>query len=149
MAEEIPGVWHNCLMAIEPGKQFESKLSWQDITEKHPDYAEDEGIHWASHVLATGDEEVFADEYEPVYKKTMVPVKSIANTLKFDPTNSRMSRALQGYRSGADIPPVVLVHKDGIHEISDGNHRVAAARHLGLTHIPAYVADAEELKGLQ
>lgn len=22
MAEEIPGVWHNCLMAIEPGPQF-------------------------------------------------------------------------------------------------------------------------------
>ena len=122
-------------------------LSWSDISAKHPDYARDEGIHWASTVLATGDEDAHIDDVAPVYRQKSVPLSSIRDSgTRFDTRNSRMTSALEGYRSKANMPPVVLVHKDGEHEVADGHHRVTAARHLGLSHIPAYVANAEDMQ---
>jgi ParB-like chromosome segregation protein Spo0J len=36
------------------------------------------------------------------------------------------------------------VKRAGKHEIADGHHRIAAAQHVGLTHIKAYVADSDK-----
>jgi hypothetical protein len=45
-------------------------------------------------------------------------------------------------RKGLDIHPLVmLAQPDGRYRADDGNHRASIARHLGLTHLPAYVYD--------
>jgi hypothetical protein len=39
-----------------------------------------------------------------------------------------MQRARQGYRSGAAVPPPLLVRRGTVTWPADGNHRIAAAR---------------------
>lgn len=128
---------------------FQPKLSWNDIADKHPDMGKDEGIHWASAMLANNmdEEKAFALEDDPVYVHTNVPINSINIYQKFDHNNPRMARAKEGLTSGVGMPPVVLVKNGSTHEIADGHHRIAAAQHLGLKSIPAYVANAEDLRG--
>jgi hypothetical protein len=42
------------------------------------------------------------------------------------------------------VPPVILVRrKDGSYATDDGWHRVGIARHLGISHLPAYVHDLQ------
>lgn len=121
------------------GKQF----SWADIAQQHPDYARDEGIHGAATMLA-GEDPDSPDtlEHDSVYHKTSVPLDSVTGRgFGIAQSNPRVKSAVEGYKSGANIPPVVLTRVGDEHHIADGHHRVAAARSLGMTHIPAYVMD--------
>jgi hypothetical protein len=119
-------------------EQF-GRLSWEDISERHPDY--DEGIDWAANQLAHAtaeDPDAEGASFPVDYAERMVPVGRIK---KPHPASyDRRMSAAQGYREGAEVPPVVLVHRAGRYEIADGHHRVAAARSLGMDRIPAYVA---------
>lgn len=50
-----------------------------------------------------------------------------------------MSDHMKQHGSFGDIPPVVLFHRNGEHQVDDGHHRINAAAAAGLTHVPAYV----------
>lgn len=51
----------------------------------------------------------------------------------------RHDRALQLLREGHNPPPVDVVRLGELYFVSDGHHRVAAARTQGWTHIPARI----------
>lgn len=129
---------------------------WEDVAAEHPDaYGppsgyEDErdphGIHEAALHLAhatTDDPEAgnawLHDGLEHgSYVKRHVPVSRIADA-GHPVTNPRVRSALQGYRSGAAMPPPVLVARNGQYEVADGHHRTAALRADGRTRVQAYV----------
>jgi hypothetical protein len=119
------------------GKQF----SWADIAQQHPDYAKDEGIHGAATMLAGEDQDSPETlEHDPVYQKASVPLDSVVGRgFGISHSNPRFKSAVEGYKGNADVPPVVLTSVGNEHHIADGHHRVAAARSIGMTHIPAYV----------
>jgi hypothetical protein len=68
---------------------------------------------------------------------------------KFDrdflPTDERSRGRFQAIamalREGRELPPIEVYRLNGRYYVSDGHHRVAAARALGETSIAAYVTD--------
>jgi hypothetical protein len=116
-------------------------FTWEDIAERHPQYADDDGVHWGSRILGHAhedDPEAEGSMDEPKYSLERVPISRI-NRNEHPPDDHRVYRAIEGYKSGADIPPPVLVKRGGVYEVSDGHHRVAARHYLGHSHIKAYV----------
>ncbi len=74
----------------------------------------------------------------------MVPISSVRDAAAYDA--GKLARASEGIASGAAMPPVRLLKADGGgYTVSDGNHRIAAARAAGHTHVPAIV-DAPRLR---
>jgi hypothetical protein len=60
----------------------------------------------------------------------------------FEPASDDLQFLARLYRENRLITPIVLsTERDGTHHIIDGNHRVAAAKEAGLTHINAVVTD--------
>jgi hypothetical protein len=51
-----------------------------------------------------------------------------------------VKRAFAGTR---DLPPIRVYHAGDVYFVIDGNHRVSVARHLGRTHIAAYVVQIQ------
>jgi len=129
-------------MAIDKGQQF----SYSDIENAHPNMV-DEGLEDAVRALANGKEgNSFGEHSDPPenYELRNVPISKISQYIKYDDSDPRMRRAAMGYKNEDQVPPTVLVNQAGMHEIADGHHRIAAATHVGLTHVPAYVADSFE-----
>lgn len=123
----------------------EGQFHWDEIADRHPAYARDEGIHWAAGLWAHAtaqdpDAERVMDE--PTYRRQYVPIKKI-NYVEPERGDFRVDRARYGkWGTGEKMPPVVLVSRAGRYEVADGHHRIAAARLEGRTHVPAYVADS-------
>lgn len=75
----------------------------------------------------------YGDEFEKV------PIDKI----EYDPwSKSRFEHALEGLNEGKKMPPVSLYYDEeqDIYLVSDGNHRVAASKQKGYTHVPAVVS---------
>lgn len=53
--------------------------------------------------------------------------------------HERLPRAVEGYRTGAAMPHVLLSDRAGLLRPVDGSHRTVAANTLGLSSIPAVV----------
>ncbi|MGW9067919.1 ParB/RepB/Spo0J family partition protein [Streptomyces yangpuensis] len=54
--------------------------------------------------------------------------------------DGRVETASRGYAAGADVPPLVLVHRHGVYQVADGHHRAQAAYERRMDSVPAYVA---------
>lgn len=68
----------------------------------------------------------------------MVPIRRIAAPSAWHPERAASTAA--AVASGSALPPVRLLGNDRVgYDISDGNHRIAAAIAAGLTHVPAIV----------
>lgn len=61
---------------------------------------------------------------------------------RYPETDERVQRALQGYRTGADMPPVLLARRAGETLTADGHHRLTAAEILKRP-VPAVVAEGD------
>lgn len=46
-------------------------------------------------------------------------------------------------RSGRDLPPIEVYALGGVYFVKDGNHRVSAARQLGISHLMALVSEVD------
>jgi len=81
-----------------------------------------------------GNPDLFGVHKHPEYELKSVAVKDIEHG---DPSfPSAVSRYAQQAQEGSSFPPVLL---NRYSEALDGWHRIAAAKQLGHTHIPAYV----------
>ena len=69
------------------------------------------------------------------YHLKKIPISSIAE--EEAPNKTAVHRYADWHKAGSEFPPIVMSKLSN--EIMDGRHRVAAARKLGHTHIPAYV----------
>lgn len=68
----------------------------------------------------------------------MVPIGSVTDAAAYDA--GKLARASAAIASGKALPPVRLMRAEGGgYTVSDGNHRIAAARAAGHTHVPAIV----------
>lgn len=82
-------------------------------------------------------------EVSEVGRTEMVPIEQIVA----EPWDKvRMDRARKLLAKGQSPPPITvvryLVHGQAIYQVSDGNHRVAAAREADHRHILAKITDA-------
>lgn len=58
---------------------------------------------------------------------------------RYPESDPRVQSAMEGYRSGVEMPPVLTVRRAGEHMTADGHHRLTAAELLGRS-VPAQVA---------
>jgi hypothetical protein len=68
----------------------------------------------------------------------LVPTRLLPQNLREDLDPERVQSIVQGFKDGKPLPPVGL-HPSDL-SLSDGNHRIAAARELGLPFVPTIVA---------
>ena len=68
----------------------------------------------------------------------LVPTRLLPQNLREDLDPGRVQSIVQGFNDGKALPPVGLLRGDL--SLSDGNHRLAAARELGLPFVPTVVA---------
>jgi hypothetical protein len=68
----------------------------------------------------------------------LVPTRLLPQNLREDLDPGRVQSIVQGFNDGKPLPPVGLLRGDL--SLSDGNHRLAAARELGLPFVPTIVA---------
>jgi hypothetical protein len=68
----------------------------------------------------------------------LVPTRLLPQNLRDDLDPERVQSIVQGFRDGKPLPAVGLLRGDL--SLSDGNHRLAAARELGLPFVPTIVA---------
>jgi hypothetical protein len=68
----------------------------------------------------------------------LVPTRLLPQNLREDLDPGRVQSIVQGFNDGKPLPPVGLLRGDL--SLSDGNHRIAAARELGLPFVPTIVA---------
>jgi hypothetical protein len=68
----------------------------------------------------------------------LVPTRLLPQNLREDLDPGRVQSIVQGFNDGKPLPPVGLLRGDL--SLSDGNHRLAAARELGLPFVPTVVA---------
>jgi hypothetical protein len=68
----------------------------------------------------------------------LVPTRLLPQNLREDLDPGRVQSIMQGFNDGKPLPPVGLLRGDL--SLSDGNHRIAAARELGLPFVPTIVA---------
>ena len=68
----------------------------------------------------------------------LVPTRLLPQNLREDLDPERVQSIVQGFNDGKPLPPVGLLRGDL--SLSDGNHRIAAARELGLPFVPTIVA---------
>lgn len=122
-------------------------FTWEQIAARHPksSYARDDGIDWAARTLAHATEEDpevmrFVDDLQ--YKLKTVPMSRMPETMPG--SEHRVQSALEGYREGRRVPPVVLVHRAGEYHFADGHHRTTAQKRLGRTRVRAYVVESPE-----
>jgi 8-oxo-dGTP pyrophosphatase MutT (NUDIX family) len=132
-------------------------LGWDEIGERHPhvygdpevhgeeaDGADGEGIGFAANHLAHSRPEDPEAEGGMVHDLTFREEEVHPKHIDYAPSgrdDPRVKSAMQGYRTHADVPPVVLVHRHGVYYPADGHHRAEAA-HLLSRKIKAYVADS-------
>jgi len=151
--ESVPG---------KPGKYrrvtASSRLTWDEIGERHPglygdpevhgdaaDGADGEGIGWAAAHLAfnrPGHDEHDEGSWDLDFHLQDVPVHQIdyARAGMDDP---RVRSARRWYQEAPDeVVPPVLVHRHGVYQVADGHHRSEAAAYWDLPTIPAYVAQS-------
>jgi hypothetical protein len=68
----------------------------------------------------------------------LVPTRLLTQNLREDLDPARVQSIVQGFQEGKSLPPVGLLKGDL--SLSDGNHRLAAARQLGLDFVPTVVS---------
>lgn len=114
-----------------------TQFSWDEIVARHPEMEQHAD---AVRSLAYGeDHEGMEGEHDLVYRyKDVDPHKVKTNFLD----DGRRQRAAQGYKTGAKMPPPLLVRRGRGYPTwpADGNHRIAGARLAGKDTIPAVVA---------
>jgi len=111
-----------------------TQFDWDQIVARHPEMAEHED---AVHVLAHGDDDMDHSAHDLVYRyKDVDPWKVKSNVLD----DGRRQRAAEGYRSGAKVPPPLLVRRGSTTWPADGNHRISGARLAGMDTVRAVVA---------
>lgn len=83
----------------------------------------------------------------------LIPIESIVGTVDrttgfdraFRPTTTvsraRFERIAEAMRRGEQVPAIDVYRVGEVHFVKDGHHRVAVARMLGRTHIPALVTE--------
>lgn len=72
----------------------------------------------------------------PAYPLSRFPTVDASATAKF---KSPRHTALSGQIDEGTVSPIVVLHQQGRVDLKDGFHRVAAAKAMGKTHLPAYV----------
>lgn len=133
----LPGLGASFVRAntAKPARVLQqTQFSWDEIVAKHPDMEQHAD---AVRSLAYGmDHEGMESEHDLVYRyKDVDPYKVKQHHLD----EGRKQRAREGYKSGADMPPPLLVRRGPVTWPADGNHRIAGARGVVPT-IPAVVA---------
>lgn len=145
--------WHEREAAMQ-----HTAISWDEVGERHLHVygdeevhgdaargADGEGIGWAASQLAHSrpdDPDVEGSgSWDLHFHEERVDPKHIdyARHGLHDP---RVRSAYDGYKSGSNVPPLVLVHRHGVYQVADGHHRAEAAHHAGVK-VPAYVHYSE------
>jgi hypothetical protein len=75
----------------------------------------------------------------PAHPHPIVEVPVAPMRPKFDGADTRVCRYVCAIRDGAALPPIHAAFDGTGYEIRDGNHRAAAAKALGHSHILAYL----------
>ena len=120
---------------------FQFKHDW-DAIEPHLTGEPDDRAFGFSHLAAGGDERKSEniDAWGMNFAVAHVGLHHLPETTVR--SGDRVRSAMQGYKENpSEMPSVTLVHTGEALEIEDGNHRIAAARRLGMKKIPAIIAD--------
>ena len=74
------------------------------------------------------------------YPTPLIPIEDLRYQL-FDPKGERVKKLARLMTDRQMLDPIKVDPRggDGMHAVIDGAHRVAAAKRLGHTHIPAVV----------
>lgn len=114
----------------------QTQFSWDEVVARHPDM-EQHADAVRSLAFPHADEAGSESEHDLVYRyKDVDPYKVKHNFLD----DGRRQRAAQGYSTGAEMPPPLLVRRGSVTWPADGNHRIAGARLARKDTIPAVVA---------
>lgn len=89
----------------------------------------DKHVGYAVQELAHNHTEWDGQEQPLHYTETQVHPGQV-RFQRYPASDERVQSALEGYRSGAQMPPVVLVHRAGETMTADGHHRLSAAEIL-------------------
>lgn len=121
------------------GPQFPTSMSWDDVKDKHPLYSRF-GFDHAVNELAHNHKEWDGTPQPLSYTESGVHPRDV-RFQRYPASDPRVSEAIQGYKSGASVPPVLLVNRAGESLTADGHHRLSAAEILDRP-VPAVVAQS-------
>jgi len=124
--------------AMAPGG---SELTWAEIAQQWPQaYGGSEGrtIGYAASQMARGQKGKMAefDPALPFRRETLDPAKLVRLRTGLDEQNVNRVRA--GYASGVDLAPIIVVYRNGVYKVVDGEHRAEVAAQEGRL-VDAYV----------
>jgi 2'-5' RNA ligase/8-oxo-dGTP pyrophosphatase MutT (NUDIX family) len=162
MLDQMPGNLVGRLKEAVYGRQVtagaydwaadEGPYTWEEIGDRYPrvygeDSGDSEGIGWAaSHLYhdrpghsqddSTGEESADDMEFHP---RTVDPAR--IDYMRSEPGDPRVTRARRGYESQQPekVPPLILVHRNGVFMPADGHHRAEGAARARKP-VRAYVA---------
>jgi hypothetical protein len=104
-------------------------MSAQDNLSPHQ-FTGDPYMQHAVNELALNHREWTGDA-EPLHYTQETVRPSSVRFQRYPTTDPRVQSALEGFSSGATMPPVTLVRRAGETMTADGHHRLSAAEHLG------------------
>lgn len=83
----------------------------------------------------------FGDDKDNDYEPALLPVADIESNHSVFESNPRIPFYSRLYRQNVhEVPPILVTQSaDGRYQMRDGNHRHAAARRAGVSHIPALI----------
>lgn len=103
------------------------QFTWDDVKAQHPTYAS-YGFDHAVNELAHVPDGEMVTPHLPFTQEQVHPHD--VRFQRYPASDPRVRAALEGYRSGAPVPPVLLVNRAGEHHTADGHHRLSAAEIL-------------------
>jgi hypothetical protein len=136
----------------------QAPIGWDEVGARHPHiygdpevHGEDaeggdgEGVGWAANHLANDrpddPDAENSGAWDMYFHHEKVDPRHI-DYARHGLSDGRVRHAYEGYKSGAKVPPLVLVHRHGVYQVADGHHRAEGAAEAG-KHVDAYVHYSE------
>lgn len=112
-------------------------LTWDQVKDKYPVYAAPWMDHAVNEFNDDGTGEMTTPELD--FTEETVDLRDVCFDRR-DRTHGRVVSLEDGFQSGSDVPPVLLVERGGEIFTVDGHHRLTAQEALGRTKVRAVIA---------
>lgn len=113
------------------------EMTWEQVKARYPVYASYGMDHAVNELAHISDGEMVTPLL--AYTEEQVDLRGV-RFQRYPSDDARMASLMEGYQSGGEVPPVLLVERAGEIHTVDGHHRLSAQEELGRTLVPAVVA---------